>query len=159
MVDTSWDNATIEVWVRPNPSGTFKTINNVAENDILQWKLGNAEQSASYVTVQCKISGSVTYYAWRNFTYSFLDMTYELNNIKYPSYQGNFERMDESIGDLRMLMLMVGVGVVAVGVVQVSSSTKKFPDPIIEEQIADLNRRTSRRAGSIRRSHNSRTRR
>jgi hypothetical protein len=160
MVDTTWDNATIEVWVRPHPSGTIKTIDGVEENDILQWKLNNDERSASYVTVQCKISGSVNQYAWRNFTYSFLDMREVMNNIKYPSYQGNFERVDESIGDLRLLLLMVGVGVVAVGVVQVSSQTRaSFPDPIVDEQRAELNRRTARRAAGIRRSHQNNRRR
>jgi len=138
LVDTSWDNATVDVWIiAVSPNGTLtKVIEGVDENALLQWQITNDERQASYTFVYTKISGNPTTYEWRNITYSYkIPLKEALSNIQFPAYRVEFDALKQSMVGMTQLAQIGFVGLVIAMVFQFKAiGTQYFDRSMVEEE-------------------------
>ena len=144
LLDSSWDNATVDVWIiAVSPNGTLtKVLEGVDENVLLQWKITNDERQARYVYVYAKISGSLTQYEWRNFTYSYrIPLKEALSNINFPAYRQEFDALKQNMVGMNQLMMIGFVGLVLAMVFQSRAWGREF----FEKPMVRTNRRKKKR--------------
>ncbi len=135
LIDTSWDNATVETWVTPHSpdDDEIKVLDAVDENLALQWVITNEERNALWNEVDIKISGSDTLYLWQNFTYSFPKPPEQF----FPAYKAEFDSIREELSyfgtSIIQLILFGFMGLIAVMVLQWRGIGKRwFGKPIAE---------------------------
>jgi len=144
LIDTNWDNATVDVWIiAVSPNGTItKVLEGISENTLLQWSITNDERQARYVYVYAKVSGSLTQYEWRNFTYSYrIPIKEALSNIQFPAYRQEFDVLRSSLVGMNQLMLIGFVGLVLAMVFQSRAWGKEF----FERPMVQTNKKRRRR--------------
>jgi hypothetical protein len=107
LVDTSWNNATINAWSTPHSpeAAQQQVLTNVGENEDTEWVILNDERNANWVDVAVNVSsGSET--KWYNFTYSYR----KEEDIQFPAYKSEFDNVTdtmEAFGTLTIQLILL----------------------------------------------------
>ncbi len=136
FVDTSWNNATLTVWVTPrSPNAPVAVvINGTSENDELEWKITNDEMNANWVNVDTKIIGNTTHYEWRNFTYSYIKSEERV----FPAYRKEFDSVKATIASFgsltNQLLLITVAAIVGLAYLQYRNPKKLLREPLVKRE-------------------------